>query len=1165
MTLKRRLALACGFALTTLSAAEFAPEDFLILSNALSPEVKMAIQEEGKNYVVRLEAENPYAALTIRLGADAGKTALIPVKEFPAEVTLTPEQIGGTKPLRLALEASWFDRGAKLRQREIFLAPSLGTRLPAADVWPVFDYAAYRKEADDRKQEIHFTVEQPMSGKLSVVIETPEGKRVRNLVSGLEYGAGKQTLVWDGRDELGNLVAPGKYRFRSASHPGIVPTFRMQYANGDEKIFSPWGANHGTMTALAVNDRYVFAAASITEGGNAIVALTPEGKLVRGYHQVGGAGIEEVFLAADDNRLYVLNDGGAWSGRGNEPATTLTVYDIESGNVIPPKGGNAQYSILYRGAKKEWKPEDRRTFPLTGAALADSVLYVSNREQNQVMKVDPETGKVTGNFALPEPGPLAWDGQKLYAVSGRKVVTLDRQNGKVAALFTLPYAPRGLYVRNQEFFVSGAPDSTIKVYGPDGRARRTVGKPGGGYAGAWQPERLVEPVGVAVTPAGELWVAENRQNPKRISRWNAATGKLLYEKVGCPAYGSPGGGVDPANGELWVGHRCLWDVDYEKGTSAIHSVMQLEGGHLKGKIPECFNYRFVHQDGRTFLLGLGKAGTISEVMPDGSVRDLALVSTVHQLFFALNWKRVPVFNDLVEKTFDRARPDQNYGDPQCRSVGVLWVDKNGNGDFDEGEFEFLPPHTVAPENGGWGMRAHDLTLHLPYRNEKGEFQLLTLKPDGFNQVGAPNYSFRKALANAVPIREELPSGVRTITEAVVNDSQGRAIVNSDPFMLAFRPDGTIDWLLENRWTNVHGSHNAPLPQPGEMQGNLFALGCAPLDDQGDVMVWIGNHGRLFVVTSDGLYLDEMFSDCRVAEVVGPGLIGGEPFGGNFEYDRKHRRYLLTGGTSGYRIYTLAGLDQVKRGQGEFTVTPEMIAAAERRTQRAAESEGAKVAAVSRVPDGKINFDQLPVSANWSSSNWEIRAKAAFDSRNLYLEYLVTDLSPWVNNGKDWTRLFKTGDAVDFQLGTDPNAPAARDGAAPGDLRLSIAPYQGGNLAVLYRYRLTDQTGANPVEFASPWRSEKVDDVKQLKSAQIEVQRFDWGYRVRATVPLAELGLTDPAGKSLRGDFGVIYGDRDGTINLSRRYWSNQATGLVNDVPGETMLAPKFWGTLNFGE
>jgi len=38
----------------------------------------------------------------------------------------------------------------------------------------------------------------------------------------------------------------------------------------------------------------------------------------------------------------------------------------------------------------------------------------------------------------------------------------------------------------------------------------------------------------------------------------------------------------------------------------------------------------------------------------------------------------------------------------------------------------------------------------------------------------------------------------------------------------------------------------------------------------------------------------------------------------------------------------------------------------------------------------------------------------------------------VNNGKDWTTLFKSGDSVDLQLGTDPRADPARRGPVPGD-------------------------------------------------------------------------------------------------------------------------------------
>jgi hypothetical protein len=62
--------------------------------------------------------------------------------------------------------------------------------------------------------------------------------------------------------------------------------------------------------------------------------MTPDGRFVRSYQQMHGAGIEEVFIAADERRLYVLNDGLAWGGRDKPAVMTLSGYDIESGNIV---------------------------------------------------------------------------------------------------------------------------------------------------------------------------------------------------------------------------------------------------------------------------------------------------------------------------------------------------------------------------------------------------------------------------------------------------------------------------------------------------------------------------------------------------------------------------------------------------------------------------------------------------------------------------------------------------------------------------------------------------------------------------------------------------------------------------------------------------------------
>jgi hypothetical protein len=308
---------ALGVMAGLFGKAEFKQEDYLTLSGKVSPEVRIAVRQEGKGYRIRIEAENPYAKATARLGASAGKRSLLALDKLPTERVVSAAEIGEGAALRLALEVSWFNADGTLRQREVFRSPSVGNRLPEEpQQWELFDYAAYREHVADLAQRIRIPVRQPMEGKLSVVVETPEGKRIRNLISGQDAAAGTQTLDWDGRDEVGNLVAPGTYRFRTASHPGITPEYKMQFANGGETVFFPFGSNHGTMTAMAANSTLVFAAAPLTEGGWAIIALAPDGKFIRGYRQVGGAGIEEVALAADEKRLYVLNDGGAWGGRG---------------------------------------------------------------------------------------------------------------------------------------------------------------------------------------------------------------------------------------------------------------------------------------------------------------------------------------------------------------------------------------------------------------------------------------------------------------------------------------------------------------------------------------------------------------------------------------------------------------------------------------------------------------------------------------------------------------------------------------------------------------------------------------------------------------------------------------------------------------------------------
>jgi hypothetical protein len=152
--------------------------------------------------------------------------------------------------------------------------------------------------------------------------------------------------------------------------------------------------------------------------------------------------------------------------------------------------------------------------------------------------------------------------------------------------------------------------------------------------------------------------------------------------------------------------------------------------------------------------------------------------------------------------------------------------------------------------------------------------------------------------------------------------------------------------------------------------------------------------------------------------------------------------------------------------------------------------------------------------------------------------------------------------VDFQFSTNPQAPASRNDPVEGDRRLLIANFEGRPIAVLYDFVVPGVD--NPVLFASPWRAAKVDRVGVIRDADIRVTKNRTGYSVTARLPLKALGLdTIKPGTALRADFGVIYSDEAGRANVLRSYWSNPATGLVNDVPGETMINPGLWGTLRF--
>ena len=1166
-------------------ASAFAADDFTVISGPASPRVAMAIKRDGQQVRLALdvaEFHDGASGTSVSIGLAAAKMVLVSDKDaqvarkdgvarysftVPAALLVANEE--DWKKLRVGVAVAWKGGpGGEDRQRERFRhtggATHGGLSQDPSD-WLALNLTEHEALVADRKNRIFVDFDQPMDGKATVVIEDEAGNRVRNLISGRPMGRGKRRVEWDGLDEQGRVAGPGTYRWRSIHHPGIRPQYLMSFCNDGNPPWRTgsgtdmWGPDHSHLLAAAANKDFTFFGASVAESGYAMVAVDQDGVKRMQYDPPSGTGIWSIALAADDKYLYAAHDGFAWGQKQGDRSkpdwkvplkVTVTRYDVKSGKVADFPGGKR----FVEAVTYEYGPgagKDGQKLALAGLGVLEGRLYLSDARANRILVLDAGTGAKADEIKMESPGALCARGGEILAVSGKGIVKLTGGTGEAASVISdPPVSTRGLAVDKQgNIYVSDPQGGNVRVFDSKGKPLREIGKRGGAYTGPYEPTRMVNPAGIAVAANGWLWATEDRGDPKRVSAWNTETGEIVKEKFGPTSYGAPGAGFDTMDQARWIGQGALWKLDLQKKSAACQSIL---GG------PGASHYSFHRQDGRTFVIAFDQATTICELKENGTLKKLAMLGSTHRFCFASNWKPPAPFIEA----FNKAYPDK-AGKHADKGPGVLWVDRNGDGQYQAEEFEF----STKAENfagGYWGHDFRDLTLRVP-AIVKGKCVLVTLKPDGYYQGGAPRYpALNDACLAGVPIK------LKGCEIETATDRFGRTVCNSDPEMKCFSPEGKTLWTYPSRWTNVHGSHTAPLPEVGVMQGTLFFLGMAPLDDAADVFAINGNHGRFFVLTSDGLYLDEMFKDVRMGSPVDAYLIGGECFGGFFGRSQKDGAYYLQSGHTDYRVFRVDGLGQAVRAKGTVNVSAEQAAAAERRlTSRLAQTAEKKdafipfVAAAPKI-DGKEDDWTGDYTARWSKSGqFPVAVRAAYDQKNLYLYYLVADPSPWVNNGKDWTLLFKTGDSVDLQLGADESAGASRTKPVPGDLRLLIAPFEGKNIAVLYRHRCPGATDG--VEFRSPWRAEKVDSVKMLAEARIAVVKEKDKYRLEASIPLSDLGLKAPAGKTFKADFGVLLGDPDGAITMLRSYWSNQATMLVNDVPGEIMLVPNLWGNAGFQE
>ncbi|VVM08216.1 partial gluconolactonase, partial [Methylacidimicrobium cyclopophantes] len=745
-------------------------------------------------------------------------------------------------------------------------------------------------------------------------------------------------------------------------------------------------------------------------------------------------------------------------------------------------------------------------------------------------------------------------------------------------------------------------EMNVKVFDLQGRLVRTIGRKGGRpLVGRYETDGMFLPWGLALDGEGRLWVAEWDRSPRRISVWNP-DGRFLREFCGTTYYAAMGCAIDPFRPERAFVTGNTVDLDWRRGLWRVAATAwrPTHAGALFGPGAEMIS-RFVRKGKEAYLVnGTDDFVSISRLEEDGSARPLAALGQLP--YFLRGNEELPgmvrdrLWDDPEElrramsrfpsvfrgEGWERSSRLENWWALRAEAVSrgkpvrgsFLWVDRNGDGRAQPGEVEFFSEE----ERGGPVFRSGWLPAVAPdfsvywLDDKDGVTTVWRMPCAGWNEAGAPIYRLQDA---ARVLGASRPG---QIDEAAGwCDAQGNLLINHAPLEMV-SPEGKVLWQYPNPWPGVHGSHSAPQSAPGRLIGPLYVIGSADAGAElGEILCLAGNMGERYLLTTDGLYVAALFRDGRGApdsmppaakrgKTLDQATAGGESFGGQFFRNPADGAYYLSGPVSEARecsvVAKLVGLETLRRLPDQRIRLSEAVTPSGKVADARGSSAILEIVPLTK-PAGGVPGPEL---FDWSSparvAHWvfdpghSAEASWTFDDRYLYVGFhAVKDSTPMLNQGRDPSRLFKTGDCAILELRT---GGAGREGEIrQGDVRLLLSVCEGRPIAVLYRYRVPGTS--EPSEFASPIGVTRIDRVEVLSDAQVRIEPELGGYSLYASVPLQKIGWHPVPGGVYRGDLGIIYSDRSGTIDELRMYWANRQTGLVNDLASEAAIDPSRWG------
>ncbi len=836
------------------------------------------------------------------------------------------------------------------------------------------------------------------------------------------------------------------------------------------------------------------------------------------------------------------------------------------------------------------------------AVFGNRLLVVSGRKVLRLTLDGKTEATVVGEGIMQSPGALAVDGTGNLYVGDSATVGVFGATG-----------------------AGKAGSRQVYVFAPDGKLLHKIGKPGGTpQEGHFDEKGLGTITSLCIGPDGKtLWVNDIATGFPRTSRWSlegqlqrqwfgrklslfsdvlnpARPNELVYtndafaDEPGISAYE-----MDVAK-QTW---RPAWHYDntwhdmYQEDVflSFKHGGNPLNGPRGAEARWPVFQYssrNFVTYHGRNYFMDAGGNGdgAIFLYSPDHRPQPVALVG-----------------NHRVEKRAD-GKIESSYD--QGPNNWFTWADRNGDGKMAMDEIIYTENPALLAKTNRLNEVRLDAQLNVVMKrfvNDNGISRLVDsiLPLKELLPNGAPVYDWSQ-LRDLVPLQPPDLTGGDGMKK-VAYYQMPMPLETADALYSMVEPqseqslnlpgiDGQGWWASRNWRTKVArfdkktgrclwavGRRAPGKAVPGQMYHPAWLAGVA-----GDALFVTDTLGPIWVWDKDGLYLGNMANDFG-SGIQDDKTLYGEIQATTIYTDPKTGKIYSIANDTGAHIHEVILPKRTPVSGGTITLTaakvalvqpwdPDGFPPTEKRTytvypvvnpvfQPKMDGELDGREGWYQLADGKPRPEMLLLLDGLRVAS----VRAMYDTQNLYLAYSVSAPNGPINSGSELPYApFVSGAYVDFSLGLDWKEP--RSDVRERDVRVILARITDGAGGKNFQQGFWEKKagGENPRTISSPAAKVHFDQIKELPGLQMAYKMGDKdaktgiaSYTVEVAVPLASLGLSNPAGKTVGFDASVGIANAAGDRRERAAHWGGLSEAVVVDRPGSARLLPDTWGTLFF--